>query len=180
MLNILEHYKNIALSDKDVLKIINNKANLEVYPNLHIYKNIDQLLGEYGACIILYEAMPNYGHWCCVFKVNEKLIEYFNPYGGFHEGFPDDSLNYIPNNFRKISNQCYPYLSYLMYNSPYELSYNEISFQKKGDNIKTCGRWCALRLYLRKYNLYDFCKIINTLKKNLNISSDELVTLLTI
>jgi hypothetical protein len=179
MLNTLNHFQNIALSDNEVLKIIDGKANLEVYPNLHKYKSIDQLLGKYGACIILYEAMPNYGHWCCIFKVNNKLIEYFNPYGGFHEGFPDDSLNFIPPDFRETSNQNYPYLSRLMYISPYELSYNEISFQKKGNDIKTCGRWCALRLSLRKYDLYQFYDIVESLKQKMKLSNDKLVTLLT-
>jgi hypothetical protein len=176
----LKHYKNIALSDSDVLKLINNKANLEVYPNLNRYKTIDELLGNYGACIILYEAEPNYGHWCCIFKVNNDTLEYFNPYGGYNDGSPDDTLKNIPYDFRIKSNQYYPYLSVLMYNSPYKLSYNEIKFQKHDNNIKTCGRWCALRILFRDYNLYDFENIIKYLSNTFKISSDDIVTLLTV
>jgi len=176
----LNEYADIALSDKQVLKLINGRANLILYPDLHKYKNIDEILNPFGACILLYEAKPKYGHWCCIFKVNDKLIEYFNPYGGFEEGFPDDSLEYIPIDFRLKSNQYYPYLSILMYNSPYELSYNEHPFQKHGVNIKTCGRWCALRLIFRNLSLDEFDAAIKFFKNRLNISSDQLVTLLTL
>jgi hypothetical protein len=176
---ILNKYADIALSDKEVLKLINGRANLILYPDLHKYTSIDQILEPYGACILLYEAKPRYGHWCCIFKVNDRLLEYFNPYGGFHEGFPDESLEYIPMDFRLKSHQYYPYLSMLMYNSPYQLSYNEYPFQKHNQNIKTCGRWCAIRIVFKNYSLNEFSDLIKFLKKKLNINSDQLVTLLT-
>lgn len=171
----LQLYEDIALSDKEVLKLIDGKANLILYPDLHKYNTIDEILEPYGACILLFEARPKYGHWCCIFKVNNKLLEFFNPYGGY----PDDSLEYIPMHFRLISNQYYPYLSILMYNSPYELSYNEHKFQKHGKNIKTCGRWCAIRLVFRNLSLDEFNELIKLLTKKLNVDSDKLVTLLT-
>jgi hypothetical protein len=179
MNEILNRYADIALSDKQVLKLINGRANLILYPDLHKYKHIDEILEPYGACIILYESKPKYGHWCCIFKVNDKLLEYFNPYGGLNEGFPDDSLEYIPMDFRLKSYQYYPYLSYLMYNSPYELSYNEHRFQKHDMDIKTCGRWTALRLIFRNLSLEQFYVLMKFLKKRLKISLDQLVTLLT-
>lgn len=177
--NLLKKYENIALSDKEVLNIINGRAKLILYPELHKYKSIDHLLEPYGACILLYEAKPRYGHWCCVFKVNDKLIEYFNPYGGFHEGFPDKSLEYIPMDFRLKSNQYYPYLSFFMYNSPYDLSYNEYKFQKHNKDIKTCGRWVALRIVFKHLSLDQFYQFIEFLKQKLNMTSDQLVTFLT-
>jgi hypothetical protein len=173
--NILKEYENIALSDKQVLKLINGRANLILYPDLHKYDNIDEILEPYGACILLFEAKPKYGHWCCIFKINDKLLEFFNPYGGY----PDDSLEYIPMHFRLISDQYYPYLSLLMYYSPYELSYNEHAFQKHGKNIKTCGRWCSIRLVFRNYSLEEFHNLIKNLEKEFGINGDEVVTLLT-
>lgn len=172
---ILKEYEDIALSDKEVLKLIDKKANLILYPDLINYNTIDEILDPYGACILLFEAKPKYGHWCCIFKINDTLLEFFNPYSGY----PDDSLEYIPMHFRLISNQYYPYLSLLMLNSPYELSYNEYKFQKHNKNIKTCGRWCAIRINFRYYSLDQFKEIIDFLKKKLNINGDELVTLLT-
>lgn len=173
--NIIKHYRDIALSDSEVLKLIDNKANLVLYPDLINYKDIDEVLGPYGACILLFEAKPNFGHWCCLFKQNNNLIEFFNSYGGY----PDDSLQYIPMHFRKESNQYYPYLSWLLINSPYELSYNEHKFQGHNSDIKTCGRWAALRIYFRNLNLKQFTKLINTLCKELRLSKDDLATILT-
>lgn len=165
----IKKYEDIALSDKEVLALIDGKANRVLYPELVNYKNIDEVLGPYGACILLFEAKKNYGHWVCLFKMpGGGKIEFFNPYGGF----PDDSLKYIPSAFAKISNQDFPYLSALLYESPYELYYNEHKFQKKDSSTKTCGRWCAVRLSLRDYSLEEFTELFI---KN----GDEIVTILT-
>lgn len=147
--------KNIGkpLSDKEVLRLVNGKANLILYPQLHKYKSIDEILGPYDATFILFESEPRFGHWCCLFKEGND-VEFFNPYGGY----PDDSLKYIDKNFRKISNQLIPYLSYLMLDSPYELFYNEHKFQKMEEGVNTCGRWCAVRLLCRDISLDDFAK----------------------
>lgn len=173
--DIIKHYQDIALSNSEVLKLVDGKANVILYPDLYKYNTIDEILNPYGACILLFEAKPSYGHWCCLFKNRNNLIEFFNPYGGF----PDDSLEYIPERFRKISNQDYPHLSWLLINSPYDLSYNEFKFQKHNEAIKTCGRWCALRLLCRNMDLYDFHKMIEYYTKLFNITGDEFVTLLT-
>ena len=98
------------------------------------------------------------------------MVEFFDPYGKFI----DDQLEYIPVNFRKISNQDYPHLTALLYNSKYNLSYNQYPFQKLKDNIKTCGRWTALRIMFRDMPLDDFAKLFN------NSDSDNLATLLTL
>ncbi|HLX52494.1 MAG TPA: hypothetical protein VKR58_01040 [Aquella sp.] len=171
-MDIINEYKDIALSNSDVLKLVNGKANIILYPELVNYNSIDEILEPYGACFLLFEARLKpfpYGHWCCLFKLDNQTIEFFNPYGGY----PDDSLEYIPMDIRKQSNQDYPYLSWLMINSPYDLTYNEHKFQKHGNNIKTCGRWCAVRLLCRNSNLEQFTKIFK------NKNGDELVTLVT-
>lgn len=160
---------DIALSDKQILRLVNGNANIVLYPNLYKYKSIDQLLSPYNACFILFESRPYFGHWCALIKIDNKTIEFFNPYGGY----PDDGLKYIPEDFRKISNQDYPYLSYLMINSPYDLSYNEYVFQKHGKNIRTCGRWSAMRIILKDLTLKEFTKIF------LNKNGDEMITRLT-
>lgn len=172
---ILRQYQDIALSDKEVLKLVDGKANLILYPDLHKYSSLDEILDPYGACILLFEAQPHYGHWCCIFKVNKRLVEFFNPYGGY----PDDSLEYIPMHFRMMSNQYLPQLSYLMLDSPYELSYNEHKFQQHGSDIKTCGRWCAIRLIYRFLSLEEFEKMIKEMCRKLKVTGDKLVTLLT-
>lgn len=176
MNNILKEYADIALSDKQLKKLACGRVSIILYPNLHEYKTIDDVLGPYRAAIILFMAKPRYGHWCLLFQLDANTIEFFNPYGGF----PDHSLEYIPMEFRKKSNQVHTILSKLMLNSPYELTYNEFAFQKQSKNIKTCGRWCIVRLCNKDLDLYQFRDYINNLSKYLKINGDELVTLLTL
>jgi len=172
---ILKQYENIALSDKDLRKLVEGKASIVLYPNLIHYKTIDEVLGPHEACFLLFEAKRHYGHWTLLFKSDPTTIEFFNPYGGY----PDDSLEYIPMHFRKKSNQLHTHLSVLLDKSPYELTYNEFQFQKKAKDTKTCGRWCAVRLLMRYTSLYDFKEVIDKLSKELGLSGDEFVTLLT-
>jgi hypothetical protein len=167
--DVIQKYRDIALSDKEVLQLVQGRANIILYPDLYKYEMLDEILEPYGACFLLYEAKKNYGHWCCVFKTDHNSIEMFDPYGGY----PDTQLNYIPANFRKVSHQDVPHLSYLMYNSPYELSYNEHDFQGHKSDIKTCGRWCATRLIFRDTPLKQFARIFK------RPNGDNLVTLLT-
>ncbi len=44
MERVLKKYQNKALSDKEMLNIVDGKANLVLYPNLHKYKSLDQFL----------------------------------------------------------------------------------------------------------------------------------------
>lgn len=172
---LLKKYEDIALSDITLLKLIDEKAKIVLYPSLINYDNIDDVLGKYGCCILLFEVKKNYGHWCCLFKVKPDEIEFFNPYGGY----PDDSLEYIPMHFRKISNQYYTYLSLLLYNSKYKLSYNEHQFQKRQKGIKTCGRHCAVRIIYRNLCLEEYTNFLNYWCNKLDIDYDSLVTYIT-
>jgi hypothetical protein len=161
-----------ALSNTEILEIINGKANLISYTNIHKYKNLDHLLGKYDACVILYELRPSYGHWCCIFKLDDNTVEFFDPYGIW----PDKQKKYIDKKYLKESNQKYPYLTKLMIDSPYVLTYNHYPFQQKKKGVNSCGRWCAIRLLLRILSLDKFIKLFSNNKK---YSKDFYVTLLT-
>lgn len=171
----LQYYEDIALSNHNIMDLLDGQVNIVLYPDLHKYKNIDEVLGPYGACILLFEAKPNYGHWCAIIKENNNSIEFFNPYGGF----PDDSLKYIPHHFAKISNQLVPYLSLLLADSPYELYYNEFAFQKHKKNIKTCGRHCVFRVMHKHMNIYQYKNILDNLCKKYKTDYDGVVTIMT-
>lgn len=175
---MLKAYEDIALSDSQLMHLIDNKANLILYPELVNYDNIDEVLGPHKACVLLFEAKPGYGHWTCLFRSTTSgrdLIEFFNPYGGF----PDDSLKFISSSFRKQSNQDIPYLSVLLLESPYQLSYNEHDFQKHANNIRTCGRHCAVRLIYRDLSLEEYDDLIKAMCKKMSMSPDEIVSLIT-
>lgn len=173
--NTLKSYEDIALSNEDITNLLNGEVKIVLYPDLHNYKNIDEVLGPYKACILLFEAKPSYGHWVAIFKEDDKILSFFNPYGGY----PDDSLDYIPYHFAEVSNQLVPYLSILMYNSPYKLTYNEFKFQKKKKGVKTCGRHCVFRLLNRDLDLYEYKRYLDALCKLYKTDYDGVVTILT-
>lgn len=174
MNNIIKHYENIALSNHDIMSLLQGKVNIILYPDLHKYQSIDQLLQNYNCCIILYSARPRYGHWCALIKRDDE-IEFFNPYGGL----PDAGLKLINPRFRIESNQFLPYLKMLMYESPYALHYNEFQFQRKNVYVKSCGRHCIVRVMCKNLNIYQYKKLLDHLRKLFKTDYDGVVTILT-
>lgn len=176
----LKELKKVSLSNKDVMALIGNKANLVLYPDVSNYGSLDDLMGPYGASIILYESKPSYGHWVTVFKLNDTNVEYFNSYGdSLDSGFPDATLKHIPKDFREVSNQNHTYLADLMMKSPYQLSYNQFPFQKKGSDIRTCGRHVACRLLFRHLSLDEYYKMIKRYCNQFKMDPDDVVTVMT-
>jgi hypothetical protein len=174
----LERLEDIALSNYDIMDLLNNKVKIVLYPNLHKYKSIDELLSPFGIVILLYEAKKNYGHWTAIIKTN-NAIEFFNSYGGDNSGLPDATLDMIDPEFRVISNQIFPYLTKLMYNSPYQLNYNEFRFQKKGQSIRTCGRHCVIRCLCKNMDIYKYKDFLDKLCNYFRMDYDGIVTILT-
>lgn len=162
-----------SFSGDDILKLVDNKANLMTYSDVAKCNNIEEVLGKNGACIILYETKENYGHWTCIFKVNKNTIEFFDPYGCVL----DDELKYISDNFKQKSGTDFPHLTEMLYNSKYKVIYNDYPLQKYKNDINTCGRHVGFRLQMRKIPLEKYAKVM--LKSGFNMSPDDLVTILT-
>lgn len=179
----LDKFKAIPLSNYDIMNLVEGKANVVLYRELHKFMSIDEVFNGFDACFLLYESKPNYGHWCCMTlrdqphkskkpkAESKRLLEFFDPYGGF----PDTQLKHISVEFRKESNQDVPYLSTLLYEagSKYSLSYNEFQFQKLKEGVADCGRWCSVRIMLKELPLREFKALF------LSVYSDDIVTLVT-
>lgn len=172
---MLKQLEEIALSNEDILSLLNGKVKIVLYPDIYKYETIYDFLEPYGAVILLFESKPNYGHWCAIWKLNKYTISFFNSYGGY----PDDSLRFIDKKFRIDSHQDFPYLSELLLNSPFRLTYNEYDYQELNKDIRTCGRWCVLRILLRHMDDEQFHNFIVQKIRKFNMTPDELVTVLT-
>lgn len=171
MNTLIKQLENKALSDTDILNLIDHKANLVTYSQLTKVNNIDQIFGKYNACVILYLTKKNYGHWCCIIK-RGNVIEFFDPYGLK----PDEALNFDINPyFREVSNQIFPHLTYLLFKSHKIIEYNDYQFQKFKKDIKTCGRHVAVRLLFKNMPLEIYKKFILSSR----FDPDKTVTLLT-
>lgn len=167
-----------SLSDKDIsifLKKYNVKHKILLYDELN-YIDIKDFIKDMEnnvSYIILYRSSNNYGHWVCINKVN-NIICFFDSYGIF----PDDEKKYINEDFLFNSNQLYNRLSELLYESKYDIHYNEVKLQKKCRNISTCGRHVICFLLSNK-NIEDYQRYILDYCKIKKITPDVFVSVIT-
>lgn len=169
-MNNLKQLESISLSDDQIKNMLKGKINVIQYPELQNYKNIDEVLYPYDACVILYLTSKGRGHWILVQKLNPRIIEVFDSYGTYI----DNQNKYNLDKYAKKV-QYYPFLTKLLYDSPYIITYNEFQLQEKKKGINTCGRYVVLRNLLKNLSIYDFVKIFRNSKYN----PDELVTIIT-
>lgn len=183
MKKIIEEKMDHPLSDKEIISKLKNKSNIVLYKDLNKYRNIDQLLYPHNACVILYEVVPNNGHWVCILKTHEPTsyglrtcIEFFDSYGKM----VDTQQKFIDPSYLEISGQTDKMLTRLLLfsNARYLISYNQYPFQKLSYDIKTCGRWCVLRILNKSMNLDEFHKEVVLSSKLMGLTLDEFVALI--
>lgn len=170
MIPILQQIESKPFSEHELLTLVDNKANLVLYPDLANYHSIDQLLRPHGAAIILYITRSNgnnfYGHWTCIFKIDNHTLEWFDPYG-----LPPDL------ELRMTNHKYPPYLLKLIDHSPYHVIYNTHRLQDiTNRNMSTCGRHVGMRLHFRDLPISSYARLMNSVP---GLSSDNLVSLLT-
>tara|TARA_R110002153_G_scaffold25979_3_gene81894 strand:- start:1454 stop:1948 length:495 start_codon:yes stop_codon:yes gene_type:complete len=158
---------DISLSGLDILK--NVKCNLIQYKDINQYNSIEDLLGKYKKCVILYHTKKDYGHWTCLYE-NNGTIFFFDSYGFI----PDDELKFLHKDLKAELNSNHRYLTQLLYNSNKPVEYNEYQLQDRKKNVNTCGRWVILRLKYPKISVNDFYDIFKESSKYIN--NDELIT----
>ena len=160
-----------SLSSDEILKYLNNKCNLVTYSEIVNYKTIEELIGVYKKCVLLYHTSENYGHWCCLYE-HDGIIFFFDSYGFI----PDDELKFLHKDLKSELNSNHRYLTELLYESNQPIQYNEYQLQSKKTGINTCGRWCLERLKYPEISVDDFYKIFKDASKYINI--DDLICLL--
>lgn len=157
------------ISDKDFEKYFSD-ANQKIlkYSQLENIKDINELLpDEKDYRIILTENKKNSGHWCAITRDND-IYTWFDSYGEY----PDDELKYIPKFINEMLGQDKKHLSRLLktIKEPNQIFYNKTKYQKLGDGINTCGRWCICFLLLHHigYDLKEFKNFIKLNSKKYN------------
>lgn len=155
------------------------------YSSIHRLMTDDNNYPENRVLLIIYRSQPNYGHWVGLYY-NDYGINYLNSYGSYI----DKSIDAIPEQFKKISQQNYPYLLKLLSEAPMDVYYNNIKLQKMLDKDEdgsvvpqTCGRYVGWFFYI---TLLDPSERIETTAKNLKklakknkITVDDLIVKIT-
>jgi hypothetical protein len=159
---------DFSLSINDISKLLDGKVNMITYKEVSGYKTLDDLLGKYKRCVILYLTSKNYGHFTCIFEHKGK-ISFFDSYGFI----PDDELKFIPNDLKKELRSNHRYLTELLYKSDKPVDYSQYQLQSKSPKITTCGRHVVSRLRHMDVNTDDYANIFLKAKKYMPI--DELI-----
>lgn len=174
----LANLEDDALSEDDLYKMLGPDIHIIKYPDLRNYQNIAQVLDKKGRCIILFVTNENRttvsGHWICLLTHAPNIIEYFDSYGNA----PDFPFNWLNDEQEKRLGQTKKELTRLLQhakNQGYEIIFNTRDFQKKSNDIATCGRHVVTRLLFGFMRLPKYAKMID----ESGLDADNFVTFLT-
>ncbi|MFM7988407.1 MAG: hypothetical protein ACKPKO_54755, partial [Candidatus Fonsibacter sp.] len=86
-------------------------AKIIRYSELRHITDLDELLTyDLDYCVILYEDIPDRGHWTALSRYN-GIYEHFDSYGNK----PDKSLAWVNLKMRRMLNEAKPYLTNLLH-----------------------------------------------------------------
>jgi len=167
---------NYPLSDLDIQKILKpNKTNIIQYPDLAKVQDLNTIFDKLGRCIVFIPLSPTFGHWSCLLKRPNNIIEWFDPYGIA----PDKEKHWISKSVLKKLHEDKPYLTNLLRraNEQYgtRIMYNRHKWESEREGVSTCGRWVALVCLLYNKSLDE----INDMIKESNLAPDTFATYLT-
>ena len=171
-----------ALSDAEINNFFDGMINIMKYSELSKYKDLNNVLGKYGRCIILFEnGEIDNGHWCLLhlvqLKNKKKYVEFFDSYGSI----PDTEFDWIPKSFQNLSMQKRGTLLKLLINQELPVHYSQYRLQKLGKldgvPVNTCGKWCCLRAKYNNISEKEFADEMRSGEMN-DITTDELCCLL--
>jgi len=162
---------NKSLSARQVLDLLDNKAQFVQYSDIHKIPSIDVLLGPHKKCVLLYQTSKNYGHYVAVWEHN-NIIFFSDSYGGI----VDSQLRYVPHDLKTELNSNHNYLIKLMYESGKKVEFNQYKLQSREPDVATCGRWSVNRLRFPEISIDEYHNIFK--QSSRYIDNDELIVLL--
>lgn len=156
-----------------------------MYDQLARYPNIDMLLCENDAAFILLKSTMSWGHWMCIKRVMDPetgepihrtpedrgIISFFDSYGKF----PDSQKTRLGIKFLAVSGQSEDHILRLFRDAirkGYSLEYSEYPLQLSHPQVATCGRWCALFVLHKSFNVDEFSAYIKDLGERLGLQPD--------
>lgn len=176
------HYIN----DDDIKRYLGTKNKIIFWKDLNKYDDIKQVLPlkkDYRIILIGVDNLYN-GHWVLITR-NDKLITYFNSYGGII----GNEFFLIPKSKSQEIGQSRAQLTKLLnkaIDDGFKIIYNKKQLQKyeneNCDNIPaTCGKYAILYILLwsqYNYGLQDYLNFLDNLQNQYNLSYDNIVSIL--
>lgn len=138
------------------------------------YSDLRKYVSKHGRLplplVVLYEVMPDYGHWVAVLETPEG-IEHFDSYGIL----PDNELKWVPEWLKHSTGQDMKFILSELLKSNKKINYNSHRFQ--GKTSSTCGRWAALRIMFSNLGTDQFAQMVRNTSKQLGMSPDRMVSI---
>ena len=167
--------ETVSLSDSDIKELTKGKCNVMLYSDLMNYDTIDQVLGQHGAVVLLYQTNERlYGHFVSLFKHPSKqnTLIFYDSYGLKM----DAELKFSKFNISNMGG-LEPHLSNLIQKSKYLVESNSKRLQKNYKDDNTCGRYAAMRIVFRELDNNQFNHMIAS---NKHYDSDYAITILSL
>jgi hypothetical protein len=168
--NLIGNAEKLELTGEQMELITEGKCRIVAYEELEDCKTIDECFAGKEGLIVLYQRRDNEGHWSIIYKQNNNTLVFFDPYA-FQM---DEELKFSEYNLRKHGGEEMPHLTHLVEESNYKLIQNKVQYQKKKNDINTCGRHVCVRFRMREYS----CKEYESLFKG--VDADYVVSSLTL
>jgi len=173
IIRAIENAERVELTGEDICQILEkmcdpNSPNIITYSDLFDYDSIDDVLGEKGYVMLLYQIQNrSSGHWTCLFKQKDHLV-FFDPYGLA----PDEEQKFIPA-FHSLDNkgESVPHLTLLLQNSKYKVLHNTHKYQSDRRDVNTCGRHCCVRLKFRDLTPKQYHELMSVKDIDFMVSS---------
>lgn len=167
----LKPIKYESMGDDDLKKYLPHVPIIK-YSQFSNYKDINDILpNEESMMIYLIEDSPNNGHWCCLVKRNDEILN-FDSYGNKI----DSDLKWTPEEKRIELGVKDKYLSNILNNTDKCVKYNNIDYQAGLNDVATCGRHCIFFL-TSGLSLEEYYKMMKRLKKHHKLTYDDIVSL---
>ncbi len=150
-----------SLTESDVALVIksnnpNCRFKVKAYSYVDQFSEIDSLMRDLDALVLLYQTSPMYGHWVVLTKCDTKEYkDYIKERWGKSTTLPvycffdsygcmiDHELSFVPEKMKGILGEEFPALRTMLNNCPNVVEWNTHHLQS--DTANTCGRWASLR-----------------------------------
>jgi hypothetical protein len=146
--------ENISLSEEQIISASYGKIKPMAYHELSGIQTASQLFATHNYICVLYETRRNYGHWVLLSRIDDNTVEFFDPYG-FRL---DSELKYISDYHRKELDEFVPHLTNILKDQKIVSSTRQ--FQKRAEDVNTCGRHCIQRYRLRDMDLHEYSRFM--------------------
>jgi len=167
---VVEFYKTRDLSGEDIQHLINKAPVL--YRDLAKFKSMNQLLGEEGYAVILYETSSRTdGHWVAIYNRFDGKLCFADSYGLK----PDTEQQYA-----EYTDKLPRYLTQLIESSEREIDYNKVDYQNKASRIATCGRYATFFCLFGSHMTFPEIQTFLSRNQDAFLTPDNIVCLCTL